>query len=50
MEQKTGVRSLYAEFFRGYRADFGLFSAVSRSNSADNYSSPTSQAAKRYKG
>jgi len=25
MEQKTGIAALYAEFFRGYEALFGLF-------------------------
>jgi hypothetical protein len=32
MEQKTGVRSLYAEFFRGYGAEIRLFRPDFRSN------------------
>jgi len=29
MEQKTGIRGLYDEFFRGYGAESSLFSAKS---------------------
>jgi hypothetical protein len=33
MEQKTGIRSLYDEFFRGYRAEIGLYCPDFRPNS-----------------
>jgi hypothetical protein len=33
MDQKTGIRSSYGEFCRGYGADLGLFRADFRLNS-----------------
>ena len=33
MEQKTGIRSLYDEFFQGYKAEIRLFCPASRPNS-----------------
>ena len=32
MEQKTGIRSLYDEFFRSYGAEISPFGPESRSN------------------
>jgi hypothetical protein len=34
MEQETGIRSLYVEFFPGYGTEIGLFCPNSRPNSA----------------
>jgi hypothetical protein len=34
MDQKTGIRSLYVEFFRGYEAEIGLSCPAFRPNSA----------------
>jgi hypothetical protein len=40
MEQKTGIRPLYAEFFRGYGARIGLFSPEFHLNSTYNPTYP----------
>ena len=50
MDQKTGIRSLYDEFFRGYGAEIRLFCPDFRPNSTYKQSSTTSQDARRYKG
>jgi hypothetical protein len=42
MEQKTGIRSLYDEFFRGYGAGIGLFCPEFGPNSAYKRSSTLS--------
>jgi hypothetical protein len=41
MEQETGIRSLYDEFFRDYGAEISLFFPASRSNSTYKPSSTT---------